>query len=59
MKAVGPTLCTLATIVGICSLAAQSAAAGPPTTSIGKGADRVWIIRPTGAAKSIVVFGHG
>lgn len=59
MKAVVSILCTLATIVGICSLVAHSAAAGPPTMSIGKGADRVWIIRPTGAAKSIVVFGHG
>ena len=33
--------------------------AGPPVTRLGTGADEVWLLWPSGRARSIVVFGHG
>ncbi len=38
---------------------ADPARADPPVTLLGRGAQEVWVMRPAGTAKSIVVFGHG
>ena len=35
------------------------AATGPAEVSLGSGAHEVWILRPVGAVRDIVVFGHG
>ena len=42
-----------------CVLAAGPARSSPPVTRLGAGAREVWVLRPTGRVKSIVVFGHG
>ena len=35
------------------------AVAAPPPVSLGSGRSQVWILRPTGTIRDIVVFGHG
>lgn len=38
---------------------ASAGHASPPITRLGTGAREVWVLRPAGRAKSVVVFGHG
>jgi hypothetical protein len=39
--------------------AVLAADAGPGVVSVGRGADEVWLMRPTGAVRVVVVFVHG
>jgi hypothetical protein len=39
--------------------APPAAASGPPAASIGSGANQVWLLRPHGPVRDIVVFAHG
>jgi len=42
-----------------CAFAVSAASASSPVTHVGVGAREVWVFRPSGRPKSIVVFGHG
>ena len=59
------SLAILITAVGLTTSASSAHAAlpaadtGPGVVSIGSGADQVWLMRPTGAVRVIVVFVHG
>ena len=39
--------------------ATSAGVAAAPVTRLGSGADTVWVLRPRGEVRSIVVFGHG
>jgi hypothetical protein len=49
----------LATSASGAHAARPAADASPGVTSIGSGADQVWLMRPTGPVRDIVVFLHG
>jgi hypothetical protein len=53
------TAVVLATSALGADAAARAADAGPGVVSIGRGTDQVWLMRPTGAVRVIVVFVHG
>jgi hypothetical protein len=42
-----------------CVFAVTTASGLPPVTRLGVGAQEVWVMRPAGRVKSVVVFGHG
>ena len=42
-----------------CVFAVDAAPSSPPVTRLGAGAREVWVLRPAGPVKSIVVFAHG
>ena len=54
---VKPTLIALL----VAALAQPATAAGPPGVAgpYGAGADQVWVLRPQGAIRDVVIFGHG
>src|SRR5215469_7215125 len=50
----------LAAAVALAALGHRHAAAAPaPVTRLGSGASEVWVLRPHGRVRAIVVFGHG
>ena len=53
------TAVALATSAPSAHAAVPAADAGPGVVSIGRGADQVWLMRPTGSVRVIVVFVHG
>ncbi len=51
--------CIFVTAVCLAAAGVGGALAASPVTRLGSGADEVWILRPQGTVKSVVVFGHG
>ena len=48
-------------ILGLCAAALLLLGAGPPPAASphGAGVDQVWVLRPQGAIRDVVIFGHG
>jgi pimeloyl-ACP methyl ester carboxylesterase len=47
------------TLVWASLLAPSAAPSIPPITHVGSGDREVWVLRPTGGLKTVIVFGHG